>query len=71
MRDSLRMGPDEDPLQDKTITVVHGSNMVDLVYVNFVCNSVAVAKEWTDTLMSFTHNLLSINASPMTFMKKQ
>lgn len=72
LRDSLKFGGSEDDLlQDKTITIVHGSNMVDVVYVNFVSGSVNVAREWTDALMSLTHNLLAVNASPMTFLEKQ
>ena len=71
LRDSLRIGSDDDLLQDKTITIVHGSNMVDIVYVNFVSGSVNIAREWTDALMCLTHNLLAINASPMAFLEKQ
>ena len=72
LRDSLRFGGSEDDLlQDKTITIVHGSSMVDIVYVNFVSGSVSVAREWTDALMRLTHNLLAVNASPMTFLEKQ
>lgn len=71
LRDSLRIGSDDDLLQDKTITIVHGSNMVDIVYVNFVSGSVNIAREWTDALMRLTHNLLAINASPMAFLEKQ
>lgn len=71
LRDSLRIGADDDLLQDKTITIVHGSNMVDIVYVNFVSGSVNIAREWTDALMRLTHNLLAINASPMAFLEKQ
>lgn len=71
LRDSLRIGADDDLLQDKTITIVHGSNMVDIVYVNFVSGSANIAREWTDALMRLTHNLLAINASPMAFLEKQ
>ena len=72
LRDALKFGGSEDDLlQDKTITIVHGSNMVDLVYVNFVSASVNVAREWTDALMSLIHNLLAVNASPITFLEKQ
>ena len=58
-------------MQDKTITIVHGPNMVDLVYVNFVCGSVNVTRDWTDALMKLTNNLLAVNASPMSFLEKQ
>jgi len=71
LRDSLRIGSDDDLLQDKTITIVHGTSMVDIVYVNFVSGSVNIAREWTDALMRLTHNLLAINASPMAFLEKQ
>lgn len=45
--------------------------MVDLVYVNFVCGSVNVTRDWTDALMKLTNNLLAVNASPMSFLEKQ
>lgn len=62
---------EEELLQDKTITIVHGPNMVDLVYVNFVSGSVNVTRDWADALMKLTNNLLAVNASPMSFLEKQ
>ena len=62
---------EEELLQDKTITIVHGPNMVDLVYVNFVSGSVNVTRDWTDALMKLTNNLLAVSASPMSFLEKQ
>ncbi|CAH3159585.1 unnamed protein product [Porites lobata] len=71
LRDSLKFGvSEEELLQDKTITIVHGPNMVDLVYVNFVSGSVNVTRDWTDALMKLTNNLLAVNASPMSFLEK-
>ncbi|XP_068688405.1 1-phosphatidylinositol 4,5-bisphosphate phosphodiesterase beta-1-like isoform X3 [Montipora foliosa] len=72
LKDSLRFGgPEDDLLQGRTITVVHGANMVDVVFVNFVSSSVGIASEWTNALMRLTHNPLAVNASPMTFLEKQ
>ncbi|XP_078345046.1 1-phosphatidylinositol 4,5-bisphosphate phosphodiesterase beta-1-like isoform X1 [Oculina patagonica] len=70
LRDSLRLGSEDELLQDKTITIVHGSSMVDIVYVNFVSSSVNITREWTDALMRLTNNLLAINAAPITFLEK-
>ena len=72
LRESLKFGGTEDEtLHDKTVSIVHGSNMVDVVYVNFVSSSAAQAREWAAALMSLTHCLLAVNASPMIFLQKQ
>ncbi|XP_032241384.2 1-phosphatidylinositol 4,5-bisphosphate phosphodiesterase beta-1 isoform X2 [Nematostella vectensis] len=71
LRDSLNIGSDEDPLTEKAITIVHGANMVDLMYVTFVSSSSTMARQWTDSLVKITHNLLEINECPTTFLKKQ
>lgn len=72
LRESLKFGGAEDEtLHDKTVSIVHGSNMVDVVYVNFVSSSAAQAREWAVALMSLTHCLLAVNASPMIFLQKQ
>ncbi|PFX28836.1 1-phosphatidylinositol 4,5-bisphosphate phosphodiesterase beta-1 [Stylophora pistillata] len=72
LRDSLKIGgSEEDTLHDKTITIVYGSTLVDLCYVNFVTpGSVSTASEWADALFCLTHNLLAINASPISFLEK-
>lgn len=72
LRDSLKIGgSEEDSIQDKTITIVYGSTLVDIYYVNFVApGSVNTAREWADALFCLTHNLLAINASPISFLEK-
>lgn len=64
-------GPEDDLLQGRTITIVHGVNMVDLVFVNFVSSSVSVANEWATALMCLTGNALAVNAAPTSFLEKQ
>lgn len=72
VKDLLKFGgPEDDLLQGRTITIVHGINMVDLVFVNFVSSSVSVANEWATALMCLTGNALAVNAAPTSFLEKQ
>lgn len=40
-------GNNEESLEDKSVTVVYGYNMVDVFFVTFVSNSAKVAKVYT------------------------
>ena len=72
VKDSLKFGgPEDDLLQGRTITIVHGVTMVDLSFVNFVSPSVSVANEWTNALMCLKRNALAVNAAPTSFLEKQ
>lgn len=37
LRDSCMIGPMDIPLEDKTVTIVYGTDMVNVDVVNFVC----------------------------------
>ena len=52
-------------IQERTITIVYGPNMVDLTFVNFVASSISEAEEWTKALFECTNNLLEMNSSPL------
>ena len=43
LRDSCTIGPSDIPLEDKTVTICYGSDMVNVEFVNFVCASREVA----------------------------
>lgn len=70
LKDSVSMGPDSIALEDKTLTIVYGSDFVNVNCVNFCCNNKEITLEWTNSILTMAYNLLSINASPYTFMTK-
>ena len=57
-------------LEDRTLTVVYGSDFVNVNFINFVCNSREVAAEWASEILSMAYNLLALNASANTFLAK-
>ncbi|XP_065679291.1 1-phosphatidylinositol 4,5-bisphosphate phosphodiesterase classes I and II isoform X2 [Hydra vulgaris] len=57
-------------MQERTITIVYGSNFVDLTFINFVASSVSEAQEWTDALFKCTNNLLEFNSSPLKCLER-
>ena len=65
------MGPDSIPLEDKTLTVVYGSdNFVNVNFINFCCNNREMTQLWADSVLKMAYNPLACNASCYTFMKK-
>ena len=40
---SCMIGPSDIPLEDKTVTICYGTDMVNVEFVNFVCASREVA----------------------------
>ncbi|EDV19641.1 uncharacterized protein TRIADDRAFT_61893 [Trichoplax adhaerens] len=72
LRNSLDMGGNnEESLEDKSVTVVYGYNMVDIFFITFVSNSAKVAKDWTTNLFALCHNLLALNAPPISVLEVQ
>ncbi|XP_043222613.1 1-phosphatidylinositol 4,5-bisphosphate phosphodiesterase classes I and II-like isoform X2 [Amphibalanus amphitrite] len=57
-------------LEDKTLTVCYGPDVVNVSFVNFCCNSRDTAKLWCDELLKMAYNLLSLNGSITTFLQK-
>lgn len=70
LKDSVSMGSNEIPLEDKTVTVVYGPDFVNVNFINFCCHSKEIAQEWTDELLKMAYNLLALNASVYTFLEK-
>ena len=44
MKDQFNMGAPDVPLEQKTLTVVHGSSFVDLSFTNFVNHNPTIVK---------------------------
>jgi len=39
LRETCQIGPSDVPLEDKTVTIVYGNDMVNVEFINFVCAS--------------------------------
>ncbi|XP_037071305.1 1-phosphatidylinositol 4,5-bisphosphate phosphodiesterase classes I and II-like [Pollicipes pollicipes] len=57
-------------LEEKTVTVCYGPDVVNVNFVNFCCNKMETAKLWTDELLKMAYNLLALHASVTTLLQK-
>ncbi|XP_043247601.1 1-phosphatidylinositol 4,5-bisphosphate phosphodiesterase classes I and II-like isoform X3 [Amphibalanus amphitrite] len=57
-------------LEDKTVTVCYGPDVVNLTFVNFCCLKPETAKLWCDELLKMAYNLLSLHASVASLLQK-
>ncbi|XP_061407592.1 1-phosphatidylinositol 4,5-bisphosphate phosphodiesterase beta-1-like isoform X2 [Lethenteron reissneri] len=57
-------------MESRTITVVHGPDLVNISFLNFTSLTESVAKEWTDELFTLATNLLAQNSSRDKFLNK-
>uniref|UniRef100_A0A6A7FZA1 1-phosphatidylinositol 4,5-bisphosphate phosphodiesterase n=4 Tax=Hirondellea gigas TaxID=1518452 RepID=A0A6A7FZA1_9CRUS len=65
------MSKDRDtPLESKALSIVYGTNFVDLSYYNFIAWKPEIAKLWAECVMSMAYNLLALNSSPFTSLRK-
>uniref|UniRef100_A0A2S2Q4C5 1-phosphatidylinositol 4,5-bisphosphate phosphodiesterase n=1 Tax=Sipha flava TaxID=143950 RepID=A0A2S2Q4C5_9HEMI len=69
LRSVVCMGSQE-PLGDKTITVVVATDFVNVSFINFCCNKKQTAQIWTDGLLKLALNLVQLNWSPIAFLHK-
>ncbi|VVC28951.1 C2 domain,PH domain-like,PLC-like phosphodiesterase, TIM beta/alpha-barrel [Cinara cedri] len=69
LRSVVCMGSQE-PLGDKTITVVVATDFVNVSFINFCCNKKQTAQLWTDSLLKLALNLVQLNWSPIAFLHK-
>ncbi|XP_025195692.1 1-phosphatidylinositol 4,5-bisphosphate phosphodiesterase classes I and II [Melanaphis sacchari] len=69
LRSVVCMGSQE-PLGDKTITVVVATDFVNVSFINFCCNKKQTAQVWTDGLLKLALNLVQLNWSPIAFLHK-
>ncbi|KAH7646079.1 1-phosphatidylinositol 4 [Dermatophagoides farinae] len=70
LKESINIGPQEVTLEDKTLTVVYGTDFVNVNFINFCTYSKEIAQEWTNEILKIAYNLLAINASVYTFLEK-
>ncbi|XP_056020621.1 1-phosphatidylinositol 4,5-bisphosphate phosphodiesterase beta-1-like isoform X14 [Ostrea edulis] len=70
LRDQCMIGPPDIPTEDKTITICYGKDMTSIDFINFVCASRDVAREWTEELLKFATNLLALNSSVLSYLEK-
>ncbi|GFS91513.1 1-phosphatidylinositol 4,5-bisphosphate phosphodiesterase [Trichonephila clavipes] len=57
-------------LEDVSLTICSGSDMVNINYTHVVCPDVETAKEWQAGLRYVTNNIKANNVCPMTCLKK-
>ncbi|XP_031706701.1 1-phosphatidylinositol 4,5-bisphosphate phosphodiesterase beta-3 isoform X1 [Anarrhichthys ocellatus] len=69
LRDVLGFGKANN-VEGKLVTVVHGSDLVNISFLNFQAMQKDAAKIWTDELFTLATNILSQNASRHTFLLK-
>ncbi|XP_014251862.1 1-phosphatidylinositol 4,5-bisphosphate phosphodiesterase classes I and II isoform X2 [Cimex lectularius] len=70
LRLNVTMGSSQDLLEDKTVTLCHGSDFVNLTFINFCCTKKETAQLWTDELLKLAFNLSQLNGSVMKFLLK-
>ncbi|ESO90162.1 hypothetical protein LOTGIDRAFT_123959 [Lottia gigantea] len=70
LRDTLTIGPGDISLEDKTVSVCFGTDMVNTDWINFVSDSKDTAQEWAKELLEYSTNLLVLNSSALTYLEK-
>uniref|UniRef100_A0A8C4WXQ8 1-phosphatidylinositol 4,5-bisphosphate phosphodiesterase n=1 Tax=Eptatretus burgeri TaxID=7764 RepID=A0A8C4WXQ8_EPTBU len=70
LREMFESGNTEVRLEKRTVTVVYGSDFVNLTFLSFIAFSEEIAKEWTDGIFLLASNLLAQNASRETLLEK-
>ncbi|KAM4018095.1 1-phosphatidylinositol 4,5-bisphosphate phosphodiesterase beta-3 [Anomaloglossus baeobatrachus] len=70
MREILGFGGSEQRPEDKLVTVVYGSDLVNINFLNFMAVQEDTAKLWTDGLFKLATNILAQNSSRNTFLQK-
>uniref|UniRef100_A0A8C6TVM0 Phosphoinositide phospholipase C n=1 Tax=Neogobius melanostomus TaxID=47308 RepID=A0A8C6TVM0_9GOBI len=69
LREVLGFGKGEN-VEGKLVTVVYGTDLVNISYLNFQAMQEDTAKLWTSELFTLATNILSQNASRNTFLLK-
>ncbi|XP_052272582.1 1-phosphatidylinositol 4,5-bisphosphate phosphodiesterase beta-1-like isoform X3 [Dreissena polymorpha] len=70
LRETCLIGPSDVPLEDKTVTIAYGNDMVNIEFYNFVCASRELATFLCEELLKYANNLLALNGSCLTFLEK-
>ncbi|XP_016956605.1 1-phosphatidylinositol 4,5-bisphosphate phosphodiesterase classes I and II isoform X1 [Drosophila biarmipes] len=69
LRQIVTLGP-QDTLEEKTVTVCHGSDFVNMTFVNFCCTRREIAQLWSDGLIKLAYSLAQLNGSAIMFLQK-
>ncbi|KAI8034963.1 hypothetical protein M5D96_012310 [Drosophila gunungcola] len=69
LRQIVTLGP-QDTLEEKTVTVCHGSDFVNMTFVNFCCTRRDIAQLWSDGLIKLAYSLAQLNGSAIMFLQK-
>nr|XP_033809302.1 1-phosphatidylinositol 4,5-bisphosphate phosphodiesterase beta-2 isoform X2 [Geotrypetes seraphini] len=70
LRDVFNLDFPENNFLAKTLTIVSGSDMVDLTFHNFVSYKENVGKDWAADVLTIVRNPLVANASRYSFLEK-
>ncbi|KAA0708139.1 1-phosphatidylinositol 4,5-bisphosphate phosphodiesterase beta-1 [Triplophysa tibetana] len=70
LRELLDVGNMDGKLENRMLTVVFGTDVVNITFLNFMAFSEEVAKEWTEELFSLASNLLAQNMSRESCLEK-
>uniref|UniRef100_A0A034V484 1-phosphatidylinositol 4,5-bisphosphate phosphodiesterase n=1 Tax=Bactrocera dorsalis TaxID=27457 RepID=A0A034V484_BACDO len=60
----------QDTLEEKTVTICHGCDFVNVTFVNFCCTKREIAQQWCDGIMRLAYSLARLNGSANTFLQK-
>ncbi|KAM9301877.1 1-phosphatidylinositol 4,5-bisphosphate phosphodiesterase beta-3 [Gastrophryne carolinensis] len=70
MREILMFNTTELRPEDKLVTVVYGTDLVNVNFLNFMAVQEDTAKVWTEGLFKLATNILAQNSSRNTFLQK-
>ncbi|XP_038071364.1 1-phosphatidylinositol 4,5-bisphosphate phosphodiesterase beta-1-like isoform X3 [Patiria miniata] len=70
LRETCVMGSPDTPLEDKTLTIVHGSDMVNNNTLNFCSNSEKLTQEWADMILKIGYHRSAQYPSPYKLLEK-
>ncbi|NP_001165392.1 phospholipase C beta 1 [Bombyx mori] len=57
-------------LEEKTVTVCHGTDFVNVNFINFCCTRKEIAQLWTEELFALAYNLNQFNNPTVKFLEK-
>lgn len=70
IRTTINFTSNTEPLEDKQIQILYGSQFNNLDEINLSCASRDIAQLWASELLKMAYNIYAINACPLTFLKK-
>lgn len=70
LKTMINYSGNQDALVDKQIQIIYGSQFNNLDEINFSCANKEVAQLWANELLKLAYDNRSINACPLTFLKK-